>query len=471
MRLFFLPILFTIFLFSCGETATKDPVEVENTSNADKATSEFEHIDKNPSWSKNATIYEVNLRQFTPEGTITAFQKHLPRLKDLGVDIIWFMPINPISLAKRKGELGSYYSVADYRGFNAEHGTMDEFKATLKEAHDLGMKVIIDWVPNHTGWDHAWITDHPEYYTQDKDGNIIDPIDPETGESWGWTDVADLNYDNQAMRNAMIADMAYWITDIGIDGFRMDVAHNVPEDFWKKCNNHLKSLGDVFLLAEAEIPALRNECGFEATYAWNFKNIVNELGEGKANAEDVWEYLEEDEKLYQKGFHMYFTTNHDENTWDGTVFDRLGEGHKAIYLLCGTMAGMPLVYSGQESANKKRLEFFKKDPIKWGDYSLSSFYAPIMKLHQRNQAMFAGAAGGKAEKVETNKSKEVFCFTRSRGKDKVFVAINLSDKPVEFTLASEALGNFKDIFSDKEVELSENKTMNLEPWGYVVLEK
>lgn len=421
-------------------------------------------------WTKDKVIYEVNLRQYSSAGTFGALTDDLPRLKDLGVDILWLMPIHPISEAKRKGTLGSYYAVADYKAVNPEHGTMNDFQELVDKAHAMGMFVILDWVPNHTGWDHNWITAHPEYYTQNDAGEIIDPINPETGQSWGWTDVADLNYDNAEMRLAMIDAMRFWITEHNVDGFRCDVAHGVPFDFWTACNDSLRaSRSDIFMLAEAEIPALRNKCGFEATYAWEFKNVMNEIGEGKANANSLDVYLKHDRERFKQGYHMYFTTNHDENTWEGTVFERLGDGHKTLAVLAATWDGMPLLYNGQEAPLRKRLEFFEKDVIDWNGYAYTDFYKTLFRLKKSNEATWSGKYGGEPQRVLTANSN-VYAYFREKNGDKLLVVLNLSDKAQSIVLSKDGIdGTYRDIFENSDQTIVSQQEMDLAPWQYIVL--
>lgn len=422
-------------------------------------------------WSKSANIYEVNIRQYSEAGTFNAFAKDLPRLKSMGVDLLWLMPINPISMAKRKGALGSYYAVADYQKVNPEFGTMADFKALINSVHQLGMKIIIDWVPNHTGWDNPWITEHPDWFTQDKDGNVIDPINPETGESWGWTDVADLNYDNQEMRQAMIDAMLFWIEEVGIDGFRCDVAHQVPNDFWKTCIQTLrKANSNVYMLAEGEVPAQRNECGFDMDYAWRFKDVINAIGEGDTSVNIIDDYFKEDAQLFNKGYHMYFTTNHDENAWEGTVFERLGEGHKALAVLAFTIDGMPLIYSGQEAGMRKRLKFFEKDVIKWGTYELQDFYSTLLKLKRENQALWNGEYGGKAKRIPTREAQDaIYAYLREKADNKVLVILNLSDKGQQVSLVGDAhVGTYEEVFSGVSKTFEADDYLALEPWGYRV---
>ncbi|MEM6348729.1 MAG: alpha-amylase family glycosyl hydrolase [Bacteroidota bacterium] len=471
-----------VWLSSCQKTTTP------STSTFDKP--------RVPDWHKNATIYEVNLRHYTQEGTFRSFETELPRLKAMGIDILWFMPINPISIKNRKGELGSPYAVADYKDVNPDYGTIDDFKHILAAIHEQGMYCIIDWVPNHTGWDNPWITEHPEWYTQDADGNIIDPIDYNTGKSWGWTDVADLNYDVPEMRKAMIEAMKFWITEVGIDGFRVDVAHGVPVDFWAECSDALYAEKAVFMLAEAEVPAIRNNGAFVMDYGWEMHHLLNEIaasqganrekgsklvqgnlveGESeeaeKKNALDIDAMLAKKAKAYQSGYFMQFTSNHDENSWSGTEFQRMGDGHKAFAVLTATFDGMPLVYTGQESAMDKQLEFFVKDTIEWGDYSYADFYRRLFELKHRNQALWNGEHGGALVKVPTGNDENIYAFIREKNGDKVMVMINLSAASQNAQLKNDQVnGEYKEIFTEQNVKLIEGQEMELGPWEYRVLE-
>ncbi len=422
-----------------------------------------------PEWTKNAVLYEVNIRQFTPEGTLNAFSDHLPRLQDMGVDILWLMPIHPISKKNRKGTLGSNYAVADYRAVNPEFGTMEDFKNLVKKAHELGMRLIIDWVPNHTGWDHPWITEHPDWYTQDSLGNVIDPINEETGKSWGWTDVADLNYDNSEMRTAMIDAMSFWVKEADIDGFRCDVAHGVPLDFWQDANTELNSIRPLFMLAEAEKPELRNEGGFLADYSWKFKDLCNAIAKGEKKAFDINAYLAKDQAAYQSGYHIYFTTNHDENSWAGTEFERLGDGHQTFAVLCATIDGMPLIYNGQETAMDKRLEFFEKDPIQWQGTEYVDFYTMLFELKHKNKALWNGEAGGRPMSISMD-DEDVFAFKREKDGDRVIVVVNLSADEKNVQLNDSSLdGAYNNVFAKGTVDFTSEMTIYLKPWDFVVL--
>jgi len=447
-----------------------------------------------PDWHKNATIYEVNLRHYTPENTFKSFEAELPRLKEMGIDILWFMPIHPVSVKNRKGELGSPYAVGDYYGVNPDFGTMDDFKHLLKAIHDAGMYCIIDWVPNHSGWDNPWITEHKDWYTQDSTGNIIDPIDYNTGKSWGWTDVADLNFDNPEMRLGMIDAMKFWVKDVGIDGFRVDVAHGIPVDFWAQCSDSLYAIKPLFMLAEAEVPDIRNNGAFVMDYGWEMHHLLNEIAkyqgasrdkvkqlsqgnvvEGKAKAPekktalDIDKLLAKKDSQYVKGYAMQFTSNHDENSWSGTEFQRMGAGHKAFAVLTATFDGMPLIYTGMESAMDKQLEFFKKDQIDWGNYQYAGFYKTLFDLKHKNQALWNGEYGGALVKIPTGNDENIYAFVREKAGDKVVVVINLSAKKQAFKLqGNKHSGEYTEIFTNKMLRLSEEQAMELEPWGYQV---
>ena len=477
-----------LFLISC-EQEPKTPAVV--TSPTDEWTAP-----RVPDWHKNAVIYEANVRHMTPEGTFTAMESHLPRLADMGIDILWLQPIHPISKTNRKGGLGSPYSVGDYYATNPDFGTMEEFKAFLKKAHDNGLKVIIDWVPNHTGWDNPWITEHPEYYTKNDKGEIIDPIDYNTGESWGWTDVADLNYDNPATRQAMIDAMQFWIEDVGIDGYRVDVAHGVPVDFWETAADSLYAIKPVYMFAEAEVPALRNTGAYVSDYGWEMHHVLNDIAKSRGanrtegaklvngnlvndsgekmemkDATDIDKTLAKKAKDYQRGYAVQFTSNHDENAWAGTEFARMGDGHKAFAVLTATFDGMPLLYMGQESAIDRQFEFFEKDQLEWGDYKYADFYKTLFDLKDRNEALWNGEHGGALVKIPTGADESVYAFTREKNGDRVVVIINLSGEAQSIELgAGDYAGTYSDIFAKTDSELAVGNKMTLEPWGYYVFE-
>ena len=452
----FLLLLSTAFLLislsHCKKSEVKNPVETRTYFDTE--------------WAKNANIYEVNIRQYTDEGTFKAFEQHLPRLKNMGVKILWLMPIQEISKTKRKGTLGSYYSVSDYNKTNPEFGTMEDFDALVTATHALDMKIILDWVPNHTGWDHPWITEHPDYYTKDSMGNITDPINQETGESWGWTDVADLNYDNPEMRQAQIEAMKFWINEHDVDGFRCDVAHSVPEDFWTEVRQALvREDPELFMLAEAEVPALRNNQDFVMDYGWEFHHIMNDIAKGEKSVREIDFWLGRDKSKYEHGYHMHFTSNHDENSWAGTEMERMGDGHLAFAVLVSTFDGMPLIYSGQEEPLNRRLEFFEKDNIAFENYAYEDFYTRLLDLKRNNKAIWNGEYGGPL--IRINDHKQVYAFSREKEGEQVVVLLNLSGE-VQSTTLNISFEGFRDVFGTEAISYVQDTELNLDPWAYFV---
>lgn len=417
-----------------------------------------------PDWSYDANIYEVNIRQYTPEGTFDAFREHLPRLKAMGVDILWLMPVHPISVPKRKGTLGSYYAVSDFRAINPQYGTLEDFRQLVDSIHALGMHVILDWVPHHTGWDHPWITEHPEYYNKNEKGEIRDPINEETGEPWGWTDVAELDLSHPGMRRQIIDDMIYWVEDYNIDGFRVDHAHGVPADYWDEVSNTLAGLKrPLFMLAEGEETYLRNDSSFVATYGWKMHHLLNDIAKGTKDVNAIDAQLEADRKAYTYGYHMYFTSNHDENSWAGTEFERMGDGARTFAALCHTLDGMPLVYSGQEEPLQKRLDFFEKDTIPFGKYEYGAFYTALNALKHDNQALWNGDRGGMSRRI--NQSGTVYAFAREMNGDKFIGIFNLTAHPQQTTL-TEGIRELKDVFGGNTITLDPNQQINLGPWEF-----
>ena len=418
-----------------------------------------------PEWAKCSNIYEVNIRQYTPEGTFNAFIKHLPRLKNMGVDILWFMPIFPISETKKKGSLGSYYAVSDFRTTNPNFGTLDEFSHIIAEVHALGMKVILDWVPNHTGWDHIWLSNHPEYYTKDSAGNIVDPLN-DNGTSMGWSDVADLNYDNLELRKNAVEDMIFWINEFNIDGFRHDMALLVPLDFWKDTTNKLVSIKpDIFMLAESEILDHLNQDCFHAIYGWSLHHTLNDIAQGKKTASAIDDWFTYERPKAQKGLYMHFTSNHDENSWSGSEIERMGESHKAFAVLVNTIDGIPLTYSGQEEPMAKRLEFFEKDEIGFKNFAYTEFYKKLNTLKHENPALWNGDFGGPVERILKNTN--VFSFIREKDNNKITVIINLSKHKQSLT-SNIKISGFE-IFLEKNILITQGDQIELLPWNYLIV--
>ena len=416
---------------------------------------------EHPDWSYNLSIYEVNTRQYTPEGTFEAFDLHIKELKDLGVGIVWFMPINPIGEKNRKGSLGSYYSVKDYKAVNPEFGTLEDFKETVKLIHDEGMYVIIDWVANHTAWDNIWVKDHPDFYTKDSSGDFVSPV-PD------WHDVIDLNYDNRELRKYMIDAMKYWVEKCDIDGFRCDVAGMVPMDFWKEAHTELNKIKPVFMLAEAEGPQFCE--AFDMTYSWDLLHLMNDISQGKAGVRSLKDYFtKESDKYPVDTYKMRFTTNHDENTWNGTVFERMGDAAETFDAFTCVITGMPLVYSGQEAGLNKRLKFFDKDTIQWKESKYRFLYTRLLLEKKKNQALWNGDKGGKMVPVKSS-ADEIFAFVRQKGKYKVYAVFNFSDKKIRTELDSRLIaGEYTDLISDRKMQIKSKEWLEFQPWNYRIL--
>jgi glycosidase len=419
---------------------------------------------KHAEWCRNAVIYEVNIRQYTKEGTFKAFEKEIPRLKDMGIDILWIMPVHPIGVKERKGSLGSYYSVKDYKGINSEFGNMDDFKHLVKTVHEQGMKIVIDWVPNHTSLDNNLVKVHPEYYMKDSTGKFLSPFD--------WTDVIRLDYNNPAMRKYMINTMQWWLITTNIDGFRCDVAHMIPVSFWDELRPELEKLKPVFLLAEADIPE-QQEKGFDMSYDWKFHHIMNDIAQGKQKATAVKKHFNWVDSVYPaNAYLMQFTSNHDENSWNGTEYERMGDGARTFAVLAATIPDMLLIYTGQESAFNRRLKFFEKDSIDWNDYSLTKFYKTLISLKKGNKALWNGEEGGKPEFISTNHDSSVVAFKRKKENQEVFVLLNLSKYPLDVKLKKEHVkGKFIEVFTNTKHDFDESKKIELKPWEYRVYER
>lgn len=415
-----------------------------------------------PEWAKNCNIYEVNTRQYTPEGTFKAFQKQLLRLKAMGVDIIWMMPINPIGVKNRKGTLGSYYSIRDYKAINPEFGTEADFKDLVSEAHKLGMHVIIDWVANHTAWDNVWIKSHPDWYTKDSLGNIIVP------KGTDWDDTADLNYDNPELRKAMIDAMLYWVKNDDIDGFRCDVAGMVPLNFWIHARKAIdEQKPGCFFLAEDGEPAIHK--AFDMSYDWPLKDIMNDIAKGKKNVNDLIMHFENESKKFKpEDLRMQFTTNHDLNTWEGTEYERLGDSAvDAFTVLTYTIPGMPLTYTGQEEPLKKRLKFFDKDTVRFNLYQRQELLTKLNQLKTGNKALWNPSYKSSFMGLRNTNPINVLTYIRFYKKTQVFCVFNFSPKEQTFKITDALIGDFVNYLGEK-LPVKSNVEMKLKPWGYSV---
>lgn len=416
-------------------------------------------------WSYDTNIYEVNLRQYTQSGTFNAFADELPRLRDMGIEVLWFMPITPISIEKRLGALGSYYACSDYKKTNPEFGTVEDFTALVARAHGLGFKVIIDWVANHTGWDHCWTKEHPDFYRKNLEGSFYD--------AHGWNDVIDLNYDNEDLWKAMIEAMRFWVQTCHIDGFRCDMAMLVTLDFWRHARTELDTIKPLFWLAECE--EIDYHEVFDASYAWKWLHRMEAFWKKQTDIAGLDEILAYYNDMFPAtAFRALFTSNHDENSHSGSEYERLGDAAKAFAVLCCTWNGIPLIYSGQELPNRKRLLFFEKDTIEWnGRYELHDFYKKLLLLRKNNAALRAGDPAVGTKRIVTDANHFVFSFLRKNGDKEVLVILNLSneDKPLVKITDENVHGHFTNLFSNIVRDFSNEKYFSLRPWEYQVYYK
>ena len=420
-------------------------------------------------WKHTTNIYEVNVRQYTPEGTFRAFEKHLPRLEEMGVKTLWFMPITPIAQKGKKGTLGSQYAAADYTAINPEFGTMEDFKHVVNEAHRLGFKVIIDWVANHTGWDHKWTKTNPDFYLKDPKTNDFQIAS-------GMDDIIELDYKNPAMRKAMIDAMKFWVREANIDGFRCDLASWVEVDFWQEARPQVDAVKPLFWLGEFD--ELENpDYGkvFDASYIWSWMHKTREFNEKNLPLSDLRTLLQRYSDIGDGSMRAWFTSNHDENTWNGTEYEKYGVFAKPLAVFSITWNGVPLIYNGQELPLKtKRLEFFEKDPIPWGEQQpeLHNFYKTLLNLKSSNPALRGGDPAVTTYWLKTSADDKVFAYVRKNGKDEVLTVLNMSKNPVQFTINDDNLeGTFKDLFIGAKRDFGQGKAFSLPVSGFEVFEK
>jgi glycosidase len=410
------------------------------------------------SWAVRANIYEVNVRQYTKEGTLASFALHLPRLADMGVTLLWFMPITPIGVKGRLGSLGSYYACSDYITINPEFGTTQDFMDVVNAAHALGMKVMIDWVANHTGQDHVWTISNPDFYIQDASGNFT--------ERNGWTDVIDLNYENTRMHAAMIDAMRYWINTFNIDGFRCDMAHLVPLHFWIEARRVLDTIKPLYWLAECE--DTRYFEAFDTTYAWAFMHASGSLNRHEPKLKPVLDQLDMYASEGTNTRKLFFTANHDENSWNGTEYEKYGVTAKAWAVFSATWGGLPLVYSGQEIPNHKRLSFFEKDELAWPTLppALHHFYKTLFSLRAQNEAVVLG----QSQMLQTHYPHSIIGFIKKHQNNVVLVLLNISEhNRLAFEISHPFLeGNFQQIFSGLFFSFSGKEKFELQAGEYLV---
>ena len=415
-------------------------------------------------WTRNMVLYEINVRQFSQEGTFAAVDSALPRLQELGVNVLWFMPIYPIGELNRKGELGSYYSIRDYMGVNPEFGTFDDFKSLVSKAHGMGFHVILDWVGNHSAWDNPLAAEFPEWYAKDSAGKFISPFD--------WTDVIQFDYSADSLWDYMAGAMRYWVEEAGIDGYRCDFPGLVPEKFWYRAASELNAIKPVLMLAEDEDHSYLLERAFDMNYAWAHHHLMNAVAGGQRRPAALDSMIQYEIRRYApESYRLRFMTNHDENSWNGTIDEKMGDAQKAFAAYLFTIPGVPLLYNGQEADLDKRLEFFKRDPIVWKETELLPFYTKLIHLRTSHPALRHGAEGGSYEPLKTS-SKNVIAFRRVKDGSEVLTILNMSKKPVKASLKDASVsGSYRDIFTENGVDIARGMKMSMDPWGYMVLVK
>lgn len=413
-----------------------------------------------PEWSNDLSIYEVNIRQYSPEGTFKAFQEHLPRLADMGCGILWLMPVNPIGEKNRKGTLGSYYSVSDYYGVNPEFGSEEDFQTLVNEIHDLGMYVIIDWVANHSSWDNVWTQTNPEFYKKDANGNFYPPVKD-------WADVIQLDYGNKELYAQMTEAMKFWVEKYDIDGFRCDVAEMVPLDFWKYAREEIEKVKPVFMLAECENP--RYHEAFDMTYAWSAFGLFKDLSFSRKSILELDSYrMREIRKFDFKDYRMLFLSNHDENSWSESMVDHFPHNYKAFTVLSYALPGMPLTYSGQEALNPRELAFFDKDEINWQDTDMQQLYRDLNALKNENQCLHNGKWGGRIVKVHNSNPESIYSFYRIASRNKLLFVFNLSNTKKKFILDIDP-GEYISCYDSLKYDSLADKELELEAWDYKIL--
>ena len=442
-----------ITLVSCNANPSTSPQANNKTMDSSAGTD----------WIKSTNIYEVNVRQYTPEGTFNAFAAHLPRLKEMGIKTLWFMPITPIAQENKKGSMGSPYACTDYTAINPEFGTLEDFKALVSTAHGQGFKVIIDWVANHTGWDHRWTKEHPDWYEKDSASGGFKRAS-------GMDDIIELDFKNPQLRKAMIDAMKFWVEEAGIDGFRADLAFWVELDFWVEAKAELHKQKQLYWLGELdplEHPDYMQV--FDAAYTWTWMHKTREFYQNQQSVAVLDSVLQRYASV--AGTQAWFTTNHDENSWNGSEYEKYGEAAKALAVFSCTWKGVPLVYSGQELPNKKRLEFFEKDAIKWtGTFELQDFYKTLLNLRSAHPALHSDA---EVTRLRTSDDGSVLAYLRKSGAREVLVLLNLSAKNnLRFELNSDAVkGNFKNVFSGAANDFTSEKNFEMQAWEFLVYEK
>jgi len=416
---------------------------------------------QSPDWVADAVIYQLNTRQFTADGTFAAAQVQLSRLAEMGVDIVWLMPIHPIGEEQRKGGLGSPYAVKDYRAINPDLGTEEEFQAFVDEAHALGLKVILDWVANHSAWDNPLTLSNPDWYSRTPEGGLMPP------EGTDWSDVVDFDYSSAGLREYMTGSLTYWVHEFDIDGYRADVAGFVPLDFWETARAELDAIKPVFMLAEWEQRDLHLQA-FDATYGWGWKEAMQELVADGGGAGGIrGYYLGQKATWPHAALRMVYTDNHDQNSWDGVASEIYGPAYEMAIVLSFVGPGIPLIYNGQEADLDRQLAFFEKDQIEWRDGKYAPLFEQLIALKTKESALWNGRHGAPLVEVPNSAEADILSFVRGRGKDRVFAVFNLSPRAhdIRFELARH-YGEFSDALTGGGATIDAESALSLAPWGY-----
>lgn len=421
-----------------------------------------------PEWANQAVLYQVNVRQFSPEGNFAGLEAQLPRISSMGFNVIWLMPIHPIGVKNRKGSLGSPYSVRDFMAVNPEFGDEEDFRRLVDAAHSLGLRVILDWVPNHSAWDCVWMSDHPEYFTRYK-GEFTTPLNERGEPITDWADVCDLDYGNPGLRKAMIEAMLYWVREFDIDGYRMDQAGLVPADFWVECRLALDAVKPLLMIAEWEDEPDHFRTCFQANYAWRWKDVTRDIAARKQSVQSLDTLKAFNDRRFPAGYwQLLFTQNHDENAWHGTETELYGDAADAFTVLAFTLPGLPMAYNGQEDGLDQRLAFFDRDPIRWKNYARTPFFQKLCALRAQNAAV---RADGDFEKLKTDQDEYIYAFARRTKDAKVIVLVNLSPERRKTTcvIPRSMQGGYNDLFAASSLQIGAKVQLQLNPWEYLIL--
>ena len=413
-----------------------------------------------PAWAETAVIYELNTRQFTREGTLAAAMRELPRLKAMGIGIVWLMPIQPIGVEHRKGSLGSPYAVRDYRAVNPEFGTLADLRAFVAAAHGLGLHVILDWVGNHSAWDNPLHAAHPDWYKRDWKGANRPTL------WWDWSDIIDLDYSQPGLRRYMTEAMKYWVTAADVDGFRCDVAGYVPLDFWETARAELDRVKPVFMLAEYDQRDMHARA-FDATYAWKWNNALADIAAGKADVGALIGYYSENRGAWpDAAMRMVYTENHDQNSWESTAAERFGPALDNAITLSFVGEGIPLIHNGQEAGNPRRLAFFEHDPIDWRPHPNAALFTRLIAFRRAHPALSNAPWGARMTPVVNSAPKAVLSFVRSKGADKLLALFNFSAQPQTVTLSDGPVaGHYRDALTGVEEAFDPASRVTLAPWS------